>query len=398
MTITLPPLTPAQLTIQRSTARYRVCSCGRRFGKGILGIGESFRRALTGKKCRWLSPSYSSDSYQAGWNVSVAMANQIPGATIHLQRRQIDFSALGGAWLQFRTAEEPDALRGEGIDFVVFDEAAHVPSLQTTWEQCVRPSLMDRAGDAWFISTPKGFNYFATLYNRGRDGEANWASFHYSTLDNPTIKPAEIEELRKDMPALVARQEIDAEFVQLAGALFKREDIRIIDEAPADLRFVRCWDLAFTSKTTSDFTAGAKMGVTQDGTVILADLVHGRMEWPAVVRLIANTARLDGSSVRQGIESVSAQVGMVQTLMDDPLLSGFAFHPITVTKDKITRALPLIARAEQGKFCIVRAPWNKIYLDELSSFPEGSHDDVVDATSSGLQMLTSSNIPTCTLI
>ncbi len=326
------------------------------------------------------------------------MAAQIPGATVHQQRRQIDFAALGGAWLQFRTAEEPDALRGEGIDFVVFDEAAHVPALQTIWEQCVRPSLMDRRGSAWFISTPKGHNYFSTLYNRGRDLEKDWACFHYSTHDNPTIPADEIEAMKRDMPALVARQEIDAEFVQLAGALFKREDIRILDTEPTGLRWVRSWDLAFTVKTTSDFTAGARMGIASDGTVILADMVHGRMEWPQVVRLIADTARMDGGNVRQGVESVAAQVGMVQTLMSDPMLAGFGFSPIQVHKDKISRALPLIARAEQGKFALVRGPWNKMFLDEAAAFPDGVHDDMVDAATAGLHMLTSSNIPTCVLI
>lgn len=397
-TIGLPLLHATQIEVLQSKARFVCIAAGRRWGKGILGVSEAFIRASRGLKCRWIAPSYASDSYQAGWNLSTAMAAQIPGASIYLQRRQIDFSAIGGSWLQFRTAEEPDALRGEGIDFVVFDEAAHVAKMQDTWEQCVRPSLMDRRGSAWFISTPRGYNFFTELYNRGRDGEKDWASFHFTTHDNPTIAYDEIEALKRDMPALVARQEIDAEFVQLAGALFKREDIRILDEEPTGIQWVRSWDLAFTVKTTSDFTAGARVGIADDGTVILADLVHGRMEWPAVVRLIAQTARLDGPDVRAGVEVVAAQVGMLQTLLADPLLAGYAFHPIQVTTDKINRALPLIARAEQGKFAIVRAPWNKVLLDEAASFPDGAHDDIVDAATSGMKMLTLNNAPTCELI
>jgi predicted phage terminase large subunit-like protein len=140
------------------------------------------------------------------------------------------------------------------------------------------------------------------------------------------------------------------------------------------------------------------MGVAADGTVVLSDLVHGRMEWPQALRLIADTARMDGPNVRTGVEAVGAQVGMVQSLMADPLLAGFGFAPIQVHKDKITRALPLIARAESGKFAIVRASWNKMFLDELCSFPDSSHDDMVDSATAGLTMLTSSNIPTCTLI
>jgi predicted phage terminase large subunit-like protein len=386
MLIHLPPLHQSQTTIQQSNARFRVCSCGRRFGKGILGIGESFRRGILGGKCRWVAPSYQSDSMQSGWNVATVLAGQIPGVTVHLQRRVIDFSALGGGWLQFKTAEEPDGLRGEGIDFVVFDEAAHVPQLETMWEQCVRPSLMDRRGHAWFISTPKGFNYFNTLYQRAKT-DPEWAAFKFPTSANPTIAADEIAALRASLPELVARQEIDAEFVTLAGALFRRDNVIVLEHEPTGLRWVRSWDLAFTEKTTSDYTAGAKVAMDSEGRIIIADMVHMRAEWPAVVRTIANTARLDGPAVQHGIEVVGAQVGALQTLLRDPMLSGYVFRPIEVTKDKLTRALPLVARSEQGKLAVVRGAWTQGFLDELCSFPDGQHDDQVDAADGALQML-----------
>lgn len=305
---------------------------------------------------------------------------------MHLQKREFNFSEIGGGWLQFRTAEEPDSLRGEGIDFVGFDEAAHVQNLEEMWEQCVRPSLMDRCGDAWFISTPNGFNYFNELYLRHRDHK-DWASWQFPTNSNPHIAEAEIAELRATLPALVARQEIDAEFVQLAGALFKRQNIRVLEELPVGVNWVRSWDLAFTEKTTSDYTAGAKMCMTADGTIVIGDMVSGQMEWPDAVRCVANTARMDGTAVRQGIEVVSAQVGVLQTLIRDPLLVAHTFTPIEVHRDKLTRALPLVARSEQGKLAIVRGAWNQKFIDELCAFPESAHDDQVDACSGGMTLL-----------
>jgi predicted phage terminase large subunit-like protein len=387
-TINLPELHSAQVEVALDRHRFKVVAAGRRFGKGVLGISESFRRGIKGAKCRWITPSYASDSYQAGWTLATTLARQLPGTTVHLQRRQIDFAGLGGAWLQFRTAEEPDGLRGEGIDFCVFDEAAHVSDLETMWEQCVRPSLLDRSGHAWFISTPYGFNYFYELYLRARDDQA-WASFQYPTTRNSRIAVDEVAALRRALPELIARQEIDAEFVQLAGALFRRENIAVLDARPACARWVRSWDLAFTEKTTSDWSVGALMGLDNDGRILVADVVRLRAEWPAVVRTIAATARLDGPDVQQGIESVGAQVGALQTLLRDPMLAGYAFRPIEVTKDKLTRALPLVARSEQGKFAVVRGAWTQTFIDELAAFPEGSHDDQVDAVSGGLQLLSS---------
>lgn len=381
----LPKFHDAQIEIARDDHRYKVVSAGRRFGKGVLGVSAAFRYASRGGKCRWIAPSYSSDSYQSGWRLATMLAGQIPGVDIHLQRREISFQRVGGAWLQFKTAEEPDSLRGEGIDFVVFDEAAHIDHLEEMWEQCVRPSLMDRRGDAWFISTPNGFNYFNNLFLRSRD-HTDWGAFQFPTSSNPHIAYEEIAELRKSLPALVARQEIDAEFVQLAGALFKRQNITVIDTEPM-IAYVRSWDLAFTEKTTSDHTCGAKMGLTQDGTVVIADIVAGQMEWPDAVRLIGNTAKLDGPGVRQGVEVVSAQVGVLQTLLRDPLLLAHTFTPIEVHRDKLTRALPLVARSEQGKLAIVRGHWNQKFIDELCAFPEGMHDDQVDAASGGMMLL-----------
>lgn len=390
MKIVLPSLHAKQIEVCDHPARFKVVAAGRRFGKGMLAVNECFRRAIGGAKCRWISPSYASDSFQSGWNIATNLAAQIPGVEVHQIKKMFDFAALGGAWLQFKTAEEADSLRGEGIDFAIFDEAAHIRELQDIWEQCVRASLLDRRGDAWFISTPKGHNFFFDLFSKGRDGEPGWASFQFPSSANPFLDPAEIVTLRADMPVLVARQELDAEFVQLAGAMFRREHVRILDTEPEGVRWVRSWDLAFTTKTTSDFTAGAKVGMATDGTIIVADMVHGRWEWPDALKVIASTATMDGSDIRQGIEAVAAQVGALQSLLREPMLAAFAFSPIQVHADKLSRSLPLVARAEQGKLAIIRANWNQHFMDELCAFPEGRNDDQVDSVTGALTMLSAS--------
>src|SRR6266478_8404013 len=130
----LPAFHRAQIEIASDDARYKVVAAGRRFGKGVLGVSAAFRYASRGGKCRWIAPSYASDSYQSGWRLASGLAQQIPGLNIHLQRKEFDFSLIGGGWVQFRTAEEPDALRGEGIDFVIIDEAAHISGLEEMWE------------------------------------------------------------------------------------------------------------------------------------------------------------------------------------------------------------------------------------------------------------------------
>ena len=74
------------------------------------------------------------------------------------------------------------------------------------------------------------------------------------------------------MPQQVRKQEIDAQFVQLAGAMFKREDVKILEYEPDGVRWVRAWDLAYTTRTTSDYTAGVRGGMMTDGTIVIADV------------------------------------------------------------------------------------------------------------------------------
>jgi hypothetical protein len=51
--------------------------------------------------------------------------------------------------------------------------------------------LTDYIGEAWFLSTPKGFNYFKTLFDRGQDPEqTDWASWQMPSEGNPHIAPS----------------------------------------------------------------------------------------------------------------------------------------------------------------------------------------------------------------
>ena len=64
-----------------------------------------------------------------------------------------------------------------------------------------------------------------------------------------------------------------------------------------------------------------------------------------------------------------------------------AVRGIGVDRDKLSRALPWIAKAEQGKIRLVSgASWND-FLSECEQFPEGRHDDMVDAASGCMAML-----------
>jgi len=376
-----PYLHPKQREVYECAARFRVLAAGRRWGKTRLGTLACLETALIGGRAWWVAPSYQVSL--VGWRLLRTLAQQIPGATVRESVREIQ--VLEGA-VGVRSADSETGLRGEGLDFIVIDEAAHIKGLQDAWEQALRPALSDRQGKALFISTPKGFNHFWELYKQAEISR-EWAAFQFPTSSNPFIKAEEIEAARLQLPALVFRQEYLAEFVQLQGALFQREWLsNILDELP-EAHYVRAWDLAASTKTLADYTAGVKVGLCQDGMLVVADVVRGRWEWPDIVKVIGATAKSDGPAVVQGIEDVGTQKGMLQLLQREPSLTGLAFVPVQVHADKVTRCNPWLARAEQGKLALIRGTWNADYINEVCAFPEADHDDMVDATSAAMQML-----------
>jgi predicted phage terminase large subunit-like protein len=70
------------------------------------------------------------------------------------------------------------------------------------------------------------------------------------------------------------------------------------------------------------------------------------------------------------------------------MLQGYSVKTFKATQDKVTRALPVSSQAEAGNVKILQAPWNEDFLRELENFPEGGHDDIVDALSGAFLMLT----------
>lgn len=58
--------------------------------------------------------------------------------------------------------------------------------------------------------------------------------------------------------------------------------------------------------------------------------------------------------------------------------------------NKVTRAEPFSAQWQVGNVLILAEAWNNEYFAELEGFPEGKHDDMVDASANGFTELQSS--------
>lgn len=119
-----------------------------------------------------------------------------------------------------RSADQPDSLRGEGLDGVVLDEAAFMS--RRTWQNVIRPALSDRSGWAMFTTTPNGFNWLKDLFDAAPRLKG-WARWQGPTWENPTIPYEDLLEAFETLPRLAWKQEYGAEFVQQEGAEWPAE-------------------------------------------------------------------------------------------------------------------------------------------------------------------------------
>jgi predicted phage terminase large subunit-like protein len=172
------------------------------------------------------------------------------------------------------------------------------------------------------------------------------------------------------------------------GGIFKREWFkrRNLHELPEMTATVRYWDLAMSEKTNADYTAGVLMGIGTDGCLYILDVQHRQIDWGAVTGFIADTMMADGANVLQGVEKAGYMSRAVTSLNADPRLRGYSVFGYAADKDKLTRALPFAAKAAAGMVRVVDAGWTNDYIEEMCSFPSGSHDDQIDATSGALAM------------
>lgn len=218
--VKLPPLYPTQSEIKRDGKRFNVLCIGRRAGKTYLGVDLALEKALEGHPVGWFSPKYK--YVLEAWRDLLRPVSHVT-TKVNATERRIEFQ--GGGSIEVWTLEDPDAGRSRKYKRVIVDEAAMAANLKTAWEESIRPTLTDLVGDAWFLSTPKGLNYFHDLFKRGQDqAHETWKSWQMPSSVNPFLPPTEIQAARNELPVMVFSQEYLAEFIQNEGAVFRNID------------------------------------------------------------------------------------------------------------------------------------------------------------------------------
>lgn len=376
--IHIPPIAfhRGQQAVITHPARFKVISAGRRFGKTLLAV--EWLALMDGGAIDGASTAFFSPTYKLLADVWADFERTLRPVTRKANRTEQRIELITGGKIDFWTLEDPDAGRGRKYHRIVIDEAAHARYLKDAWEQAISPTLTDYRGQAWFISTPKGLNFFYELFKRGDNPEyPDWASFHMPTSANPHIDPDEIEQKRRELPALVFRQEYLAEFVVMGAGLIKPEMI-VTTPCPPALPVVLGVDLAISEREGADFTAIVAMARDPDaGLIYIKEVERFRAGFHEVLeRIKAAAARHRPRMI--AVEQVQFQAAVVQELARTTTLP---VRGVRAERDKVTRFAPLLTRFEQRLVRLDPSGCPAAFRDELLSFPDGAHDDMVDAAS-----------------
>lgn len=374
-----------QWQVHRSDARFRVVCCGTRWGKTITATYEAIALALEPKPraVGWIvGPTY--DLAEKVWRELVYQFHtRLPSLVVEHRENEKLLRVLnldgGVCEIRRKSADSPVSLLGEGLDWLVLDEAAQVKG--DIWERYLLARLLDKRGRAIIISTPKGKGWFYSAWKRGQARELGYESWRSPTSANPIIAREELELRRKGTPELVWRQEYEAEFLEGAGQVFRN----VRDLATGE------WQEPIAGQ---QYVAGLDLAKTVDWTVLVVmnrarEVVHvdrfQRVDWDIQIgRVKAATERYNRCEVL--VDSTGKGEPVFEAMVKGGVRA--RAYPFThSSKEDLTNNLALMCEKKA-----IRLPRVELWpegIDELESFqysvlpsgtvktgaPDGEHDD-----------------------
>ena len=386
----------AQMQIFKSDKRFKVASCGRRFGKSYLAAWVLIIKALQSedKDVFYVAPTFQ-QAKDILWSILKDVGQNVIKST---HENTATITLVNDRKIYLKGSDRPDTLRGVGLAYVVMDEYASMKP--EVWEMILRPTLADVKGGALFIGTPAGKNHFHKLWLEAQlpENEKDWESYQFVSTDNPFLDPDEIEAARKSMSTQAFRQEFEATFESFSGGVFKEEWIKYendeeFDEDTASKMgsYVVSVDPAGFEK--SDKSRGLKSSKLDETAIsvvkvvgdewLVKDIHHGRWNIKETAEKIITIAE-DVNATTVGIEAGALKNAIMPYIEDEMRTRGSWINLTDVThggkrkQDRIVWSLQ--GRFEHGKIKFRKAEWNHHFISQMLDFPSPlSHDDLLDS-------------------
>ena len=218
-----------RLHYPEKNARFFVFVCGRRFGKTWASAMEATFIASQPNKRIWVvGTSYKKARliFREIWK------NMVIGKDDDVEKcseKDMYIRFRWGTTVEGMSADNPSSLVGEGLDYLIIDEASKMsPKI---WDMYLSPTVAGRNGNVVFITTPQGYDWIYDLYALGKSDE-DWYSAQLPSWINQYEFPngkydKALLERKRNMSNELFDQEFGAQFTSLEGRVypFREEDI-----------------------------------------------------------------------------------------------------------------------------------------------------------------------------
>lgn len=214
-------LHPHQREIVKAGNRFKVIRGGRRGGKTKLETEILCFKAVSQKDrvVFYVAPNQI-QARNIIWESLKARLKGIAQINEVRLEMKVPTADCGNSIIKVAGWENRENFRGQAAHHITFDETDTMKGFFIGWQEIFRPALIDTSGSADFVGTPQKENPNLRRLEKQCETDAEWGSFHFTSWDNPSLPVEELNKAKGEMDADTYRQEILAEYVDNAGALF----------------------------------------------------------------------------------------------------------------------------------------------------------------------------------
>jgi len=312
----------------------------------------------------------------------------------------------------FRNTTVQGAVTGEALDLAVIDdpikgrEQANSFTIREKVWNWFTDDLFTRFSESagllgimtrWHIDDPVGrlleSNFKVKILNYPALAEQDEKNRFQDEPLFPELKSKEFLLQRKSLMIASSWQSLyqGSPIVQ-DGEMFEISKFKLIDYPPSEIiKTVRYWDKAGTEGGGAR-TAGVRVSLCKNGEFFIDCVKKDQFAAAKREELIKAIAQLDGEKIRIGIEQEPGSGGKESAESTVKNLRGFIVKVDKVTGSKELRAEPYAVQVGRENVYLKKADWNKEFIDEHQTFPNGKYKDQVDATSGAFAMINSDNV------
>ncbi|KAF0134052.1 MAG: hypothetical protein FD145_906 [Candidatus Saganbacteria bacterium] len=264
--------------------RHRALIAGVRGGKTVAGANEAIRLSLSKpRQFGWIiAPTYPM--------LTVArdeLFKWLPKEVVKSHNKtEKRLTLINGTTIEFKSADDPDSLRGRGLNFAWIDEGAYIS--ENAW-RVIYTRLADRQGRAFITTTPKGKNWIFDFFKKAEKFPDEYAAIFFKSVDNPYFPPEEIDKAKAELPSLYFNQEYCADFIDELGwfryewlAQCFDESLCLQDRDTRGLKTFQGVDLALSAD--GDYFVIVTLGIDEGENRIILDIFRKKGLSPKALR------------------------------------------------------------------------------------------------------------------